>query len=438
MRVLKMVPLLVVSGILALIGSYSYSPKHAAAQSPPPPKTIDDIFTEIAEKVPGFGGAFFSPDPSDHVLLVYFTNPSQEKLDQLAEVVRRDYGDLLPRTGEQPEVSAIQGTYDYTQLRRWYDVARNATIDLDGLVSTDIQEANNRLEFGVDSPLAQNALASTLRSLGIPDSAVSVSVVEAAVPGGSLRDPNRPLTGGLQIQLSNGRVCTLGFQAITNAGVQGFFTDSHCTNRRGQVDYDVVGQPTSPDQVGVESLDPPFWSGTTGCSASTPCRYSDSAFIRLNSGVGIYDGYIARAEVNSPTWNGGLLRINGTGQVLVNNQVFKVGRTTGYTGGQVYATCRDFIDNSGVALSGPVKYLCQDQAAYSQGGGDSGSPVFLCPSAQYPTWDCASGSDVTLVGIHYGVAGGLPTFAEFPLMYYEYGSLDVTAYSGGGGGGGGK
>lgn len=78
--------------------------------------------------------------------------------------------------------------------------------------------------------------------------------------------------------------------------------------------------------------------------------------------------------------------------------VDKIGRTTGWTYGEVYWTCADF----GVEYRSHSRLRCQYVANYGNYYGDSGSPVFF--------WH---GDSVSMVGIHWGIKDEDPSFAAF-------------------------
>lgn len=98
----------------------------------------------------------------------------------------------------------------------------------------------------------------------------------------TLQGKNRPLLNGIQIS-SGGGICTLGATAVRN-GVAGFVTNSHCTNVQGGVESTQFFQAAGSDQVGVEVADPSYFTGDS-CPIGRRCRYSDSAFVRRDSGT---------------------------------------------------------------------------------------------------------------------------------------------------------
>jgi hypothetical protein len=82
----------------------------------------------------------------------------------------------------------------------------------------------------------------------------------------------------------------------------------------------------------------------------------------------------------------------------------KVGRTTGWTQGQVTATCV----NTGVSGSNIVQ-LCQTFVSAGVGGGDSGSDVFRI----------TSGSSVVLLGVLWGGNSAGTQFVYSPMSGVE-------------------
>ena len=146
--------------------------------------TIDDQSAAIARWVPGGWGGFFL-DSSGHPT-VYLVHPEQRQ-DALADLYALGIGKPLydVRTAQ-----VRQGRWDFAQLYDWYRYINSAwsayvlsrALPLDGGVySTDIDEARNRLAYGVDTT-AKGDLAAFLSSLDPPCDLVTVFVTSLGIP----------------------------------------------------------------------------------------------------------------------------------------------------------------------------------------------------------------------------------------------------------------
>jgi hypothetical protein len=392
---------------------------------PPPhadqPVTLDDRFAEVARRAPVFGGAFIEGD----VLNVWLTAPAQRgPAEQAFAAV---FGqDRIPPGG----VRVLHAQYGFLQLQRWHEQAF-ALFDIEDVVFTDIDERINRLTIGVTNAATFGVVEQELVRLGIPLAAVNLEVTEPIVrlEGHTVRDRIRPLQGGTQIEFVDFpflAACTLGFNAVRD-GVPGFVTNSHCTEEQGTVTGTEHYQPTAVanNLAGIETVDPPYTNALCpeGSSGGTSCRYSDSAFSALSEGVFGDLGLIARPDdVNtgslaidpqSPTFN-----VVSAGTSFVGEEdVSKVGRTTGWSRGEVIGTCQH------VAVAGPgnIVLVCQNRVQAAVDSGDSGSPVFRVLDD--------GASEVELRGILWGgsLAGG--SFVYSPItnvqMESELGPLTV-------------
>jgi hypothetical protein len=186
----------------------------------------------------------------------------------------------------------------------------------------------------------------------------------------------RPVVAGLQIRFSQ-YLCSLGFNASLGS-TAGYVTAAHCSTNQGAVDGTLYYQPLNqvPDEfIGTEVADPPFFRSVSGCPRGRRCRYSDSNFSAADSAVDFTLGAIARTTGpnNGSLEIAGEFSISGEGAAMVGQTANKVGRTTGWTQGQVTRTCV----NTGVSGSNIVLF-CQDFVENNLqivGGGDSGSPV---------------------------------------------------------------
>lgn len=376
-----------------------------------PEGSVDHEFARLAERLPGFAGFYYDFGRAPTVVL------SEPRLATAFE-----------RMGFRVQV----GEYDFRQLLVWR-VAARATMAHDAVVFLDIDETANRLRIGVDREHAVQATAAveaTLAALGLPAEAVVIEPTDPIVPMATLRERVRPVPGSMQIRFSN-FVCTLGFNA-DREGVVGFVTNSHCSDDQGSTTGTVYLQPNTPEdnRIGEELLDPPYIRGLDNCPQGRVCRYSDSLFAGYDAAG---DQEMAKIARTTGPNNGSLdiddanprFTITATGSSVVGEVVNKIGRTTGWTQGEVLATCVD------VSVAGSnITQLCQDRVGAAVDGGDSGSPVFA--------WD-GTGDNVELRGILWGGSfdGSSFTFSPFANITRddtELGPLDVTGEGADGGG----
>jgi len=297
--------------------------------------------------------------------------------------------------------------------------------ELNGVVFTDADEARGRFVVGVLNPGLEIAIRNRLGALGVSSASVDVVVTEPIFELTTLRDEVRPLVGGLQVRF-DGFLCTYGFNANlidgTIDGKRGFVVNSHCTTKESTVNGTLYYQPlnqTPGEFIGTEILDPPFFQRTNGCPNGKLCRYSDAAYVELAADTQATLGALARTT--GP--NNGALEIAGsftivseaTGNATVGEMLNKVGRTTGWTQGDVTNSCV----NTGVSGTRIVR-LCQDFVSAGVGGGDSSSPVFKILSG---------GDDVQLNGILWGgnQSGTLFVYSPLSNVKTELG-LQLTTY----------
>lgn len=282
--------------------------------------------------------------------------------------------------------------------------------ELAGVVFTDADETTGRLVVGVLDREVEGLVRSQLARLGVLSRSVDVVETEPIVRVATLREKVRPVVAGLQIRFSQ-YVCSLGFNAWLGSS-RGFVTAAHCSSRQGEVDGTEYYQPLNrvPEEfVGTEVADPSFFRSADGCPRGRRCRYSDSNFNAGDNGVAFTLGGIARTTGpnNGSLQIAGEFLISGEGEATVGETADKVGRTTGWTQGQVTRTCV----NTGVSASNIV-LLCQDFVENNVpivAGGDSGSPVFRIGSS----------GRVTLLGNLWGGNSSGTMFVYSPIANIE-------------------
>lgn len=373
-------------------------------QQAPATGNLDETFAAVAQTAPGFGGLFFDDAGAP---TIYVQDPAQG--DAAEAAVRATLGSDV---GQAP-INVVVGKYDYGQLNTWY-AAIDSLFSNPAVVSTDIDEANNRLTVGVEDLAIEASVRAELDGLGIPEQAVNIEQEERAVAEASpIADPNpnllskmRPLAGGLRIS-DTVQQCTLGFLALSKKAdppVPGFVTASHCTKWMFDAQNKGLGpsdfhQPLAINKVGTEQLDPPLFACKGLVLATRGCRWSDSAFVKLDPGVKFDLGKIKRPQTlnidNTDSDNvraiddtvpGDFVIVDTSDYPIMGQMLNKVGSRTGWTQGTVTRTCFKLNGNgtnpdrtkryNQFSANRDFKLLCQFAANYDSKAGDSGSPVF--------------------------------------------------------------
>ena len=338
-----------------------------------------------------------------------------------------------PLQPDLPEPAGAVVPHSPGQLVAWFNRSTPDVLALPQTVFADHDEATNQLVIGVEHPGVAHGVQRALARHGVPASAFRVEITEPIHYAATLRDRHRPTIGGTQIHFGN-YLCTLGFN-VDHSGGRSFITNSHCTNRQGGTEGTTYYQPTSSvdgTAIAVEADDPQYFSGGP-CSIGKVCRYSDASRALYNSGTESSRGIIGKTTgVNS-----GSLTLAGTNFSVTSQDnstthfsgtVNKVGRTTGWTQGNVSNTCVS-VNVSGSNVQLLCQTLVQKSGTQLVGGGDSGSNVFRI----------TSGDNVQLIGILWGgnSSGDLFVFSPLKNIQDELGGLAATADGSGGGGGGG-
>jgi hypothetical protein len=275
---------------------------------------------------------------------------------------------------------------------------------------TDIDERANRIAIGVSTVQSIAYLRERARIIGVPSEAVVFEVAQPARWRYSLQTRSRPTVSGLQISptSSNLGACTLGANARyrdgsgTFDGERYFITAAHCTTNIGVNDGIQVGQPTIAHTIGIEVIDPPYFTNASNsaCPVNFNCRYSDAALFQYDDSVTYKFAqrpttlnnndtipYMATSQIKYQDgqlypWNGAIY--NGL-------SVYKIGRSTGTTLGDILRTCIDQTVFNPFATN--IKMLCQMVADFHDDDGDSGAPVYYNSPSQ----------GITLMGIHWGL-----------------------------------
>ena len=303
-------------------------------------------------------------------------------------------------------------------------------MSLPGTVFSDNDERIGKVVIGVDNVGAARGVQTAMARLGISESDYAVELTSPIEFKATLQNA-RFASGraGMQVHFSQ-YVCSVGANVRHVAtGQTGFIINSHCTGTQGGTEGTLYYQPSKtsfPTAIAQEVDDPIYVKGGS-CPRGKKCRSSDasrSVFINGYTGNG---SAIAKTTASAPntgnltvdetaTWSYSGQDDNGS-ENYVGNTVNKVGRTTGWTQGNITRTCVN------TAVSGSTVYqLCQTFVQNPGGativsGGDSGSGVWT-----------GSGTSAKLVGLLWGGSSDNKTFIFSPLsqIQQELGAVDAT------------
>jgi hypothetical protein len=353
----------------------------------------------LTRTLPGFGGLFIDQG----IPTVYLTDVGQRGL---AERLL----DGFARTRGAAGIRVLAAQFAYGDLDRWFQQMSVNAFEQGGVVFVDLDEAANRVLVGVERGGSRShaSIRSLAARLGVPAEAITVRDVDPIRFVATLRDQVRPVVAGLQINFFI-YICSIGFNA-TSGGQASFVTASHCTKHQGGVEGTEYFQPLESlagSRIGTEVADPEYTRDLAGCPTGARCRRSDASRAAYDSSVGSTLGGIAQTTgVNDGSLTiAGEFTITGEGGEVVGDVANKIGRTTGWTAGDITNTCV----TTGVFGSNIV-LLCQNFVSAGVGGGDSGSDVFLRTGGS---------SRVRLLGVLWGGNGAGTLFVYSPIANIE-------------------
>ena len=391
----------------------------------------DASFERIAARAPSFAGAYLD---STSALVVLVTNAADAVASTSAakaEVMSQLDIDpaALPESAEFARSQTLRSStklvrYTFLELVNWRSAVAPQLMSDDAVLSIDVDEKANRLAVGVSDASAGKRISTLLASAHVLDNAFLVFATKATVPSAyDVDGRNRPLTGGYYLGPSG---CTLTGTALRGSD-HVLLAASHCTAAAFSLDYGSVWQGTQTPTFGIEQIDPnPYGCGTL--FNPKRCRRADIAAYNVNyipsdpgDTLSWYPGLIAKTtyptsgvyqsagskviDTSNPYWT-----VTATSNsVLVGQTLHKVGNVTGWTFGDVTATC---VDKKQAITN--VWIVCSDVAGMFCADGDSGSPVFIAG------WNLTA----IFVGVVWGKdPGSAVAISNFGQMKQDLGTI---------------
>lgn len=139
---------------------------HAAEPSPTTGyRDADHEALDVSARVPEYGGAYHRGT----TLMVWLTEVTDARLREAVKGIARMQDG--PKTWTR--VKGIKARYTWIQLVRWHDLA-GGVFDVEGVVTSDIDDSRNRISFGVLNLDVEPAVRREIQEAGIPQAAVTV------------------------------------------------------------------------------------------------------------------------------------------------------------------------------------------------------------------------------------------------------------------------
>ncbi|MEP0824975.1 MAG: hypothetical protein HRF40_05770 [Nitrososphaera sp.] len=359
-----------------------------------PPKSIDELFSRIQDRLPGFAGYFYNDEGQ---LSVYLTQPSGTTDAQVSAVL----ANFVNAKDLEKGVVILQAKRDWKQWLGWSEILHQL-IDIkgSGVNYLDIDEKNQVIVIGVSAldDATKANIDSFVMAHGIP--AEDVRIVQTTpIKYASDGVPLNPLKGGAQIALTTGNpapYCTTGFVANrVSDGMRVLVTAGHCENGIDMTGDQVYYQPVGGSRKGQE---------VANTNLPSP-RFSDTLLWRPDAGVSSTLGKI---------WVGGLtLEYTITGKKsfpAVGEFVCKFGAKDHERCGTITATGLTFVGEDGRI------FYQQARVSAAAQQGDSGGPIYKK----------GTGSSVTLYGTLVATDGVSFIFSPMSGIEGDQGTLQVN------------
>jgi hypothetical protein len=147
-------------------------------------RTLDDVFVELCERLPGFGGLFYDDTGR---LNVYLLDPTQEtearaamqivlgdQLVRRANRMQRGTPEAAIDAVDQIDITFLQGEFTFAQLKTWKDRISTLPEPPKNIVYLDADEKANRVTIGVGPGSRVDMIEDLLVKHDIPRRAVVI------------------------------------------------------------------------------------------------------------------------------------------------------------------------------------------------------------------------------------------------------------------------
>ena len=129
-----------------------------------------DPMARIAERVPGFGGAFRHSSPN--IVYIYLQDASMQ--EEAEHALTEDFG---PDFLEGREVRVLEGEYSMDHLAAWYESLKDVAWQVPGISWSDLDEGKNRIEISMYPRRgAREEMEAALARVDVPRGAIVIEI----------------------------------------------------------------------------------------------------------------------------------------------------------------------------------------------------------------------------------------------------------------------
>ena len=355
----------------------------------------EELYRRVGALAPSFGGFYLDNSGDPTVVLL---DPTPATLTATRAVMDQVFGPKFEQQFNGHAWQAVQGQFNYVDLANWRDTIATHIASLSRVISgVGIDQMANRVNVGLRDTTNRARAETLIVQLGVPLKGIVFQ--HGMVPrfGSTINDRTRGIPAGYQVVIA-GSICTLGANAVDQYPLPTayyFIVNAHCAdpNQIPQFHRDAPGyQPGTADTnfIGHEVSAGPFDTTSPGCTPAdgvAGCSEADVALIAYNSPSYPNFGYLAvMASPPASGFHQGTLQVaypdsvqtidqvegyENSPPVVFNQQIYRLGASSGFTSGVVTNTCYTATTiNNVVARCHVLVY-----GAYANLG-DSGGTVF--------------------------------------------------------------
>lgn len=380
-----------------------------------------DDMLRIEAAAPGFGGFYLDADERVVLLVKAQSATAPAHLRALVHGQYKAHSSRVVRSlmADAGEAVVRPVRYSLSELVEYEQRFLEVAGGVPGLTGFGLNISQNRLLVDVVDVNAAKVAAGIVRTVGIPDSAVTIGVTGPTNMTATWSDPHRPTKGGVLIELYDGRydpnpqttpptrvsfMQSLGFN-VRLMDVPGtptaFLTVAHGPNgwyaQNGATGMAVYQPHNGYGSIGTITDNPPWWTGATCTGTGTYydfCTTADAALGTYAAGVSGQRA-VGASTTQGNDGNAGSATVNGWYAIsdivpadlmpTGRRNIFKSGYRTGTTSGTYNGVSHYYASDTLLGWGNPASNVHKRVLFWEQvkvdsmgyGFGDSGGAGFV-------------------------------------------------------------